>query len=91
MTGHFETQIAVPPMTTLSQDRKVREALGQNMVRDEKKVFSRINRGTNGYAGGHVETLDQFLESSFQNYEKRQRVLAAAKARVEALREKGGY
>jgi hypothetical protein len=91
MTGHLDTIIAVPPQTTLRDDQEIREALGEEMVRAEKSVFSRMTRGANGYAGQHVETLDQFLESSFQNHEKRQRVLAAAKARVEALKAKGGY
>lgn len=65
-------------------DREVLEA-------DARLQFARDNRATNGYAGAHVATLDDYLESSFQHHERRLRVIAAIKARREALVAKGGF
>jgi hypothetical protein len=56
-----------------------------------KKQFSRETKGTNGYAGEHVETLDQFLENSFQNYERFIRNQSVREERIYSLSHKGGY
>ena len=58
---------------------------------DAKKQFARETRGTNGYAGRHVETLDQFLDNSFERYEILVRNKAIAEKRKADLSLKGGY
>ena len=56
-----------------------------------KKRFARETKGNNGYAGGHVETLDQFLENSFQRYEAMMRNETIRAGKVASLVLKGGH
>lgn len=91
MTTPHETQIATDPQSTLSQDRQAREKLGEDLAAAAKQVFARMSRGTNGYAGGHVESLGDFLNDTAANQDKFVRAQAAAKARAAALIAKGGY
>ena len=56
-----------------------------------KRQFARETKGTNGYAGGHVETLDQFLEASFQRYERFMRNEPIRAGKIASLVLKGGH